>query len=100
MKKILFIGLLCIGCTKPKTEIAQSPFAHIAFHNLTTMEFNYSDGCEANIVTTGSTNYLTCGADTICSFKVDAMGTLSWKATQGHSVSFGGCNMTSLTINQ
>lgn len=101
MKTLLLIGLLCTGCTKPQIEpTEQSPLAYIAFLNHTEMEFNYDDGCEANIVLTGVTKYLTSGTDTICSFKVDAMGVLSFKVRQGHVVTFGGCNMLSLTISQ
>lgn len=103
MKKILFIGLLCTACTKHEikpSEPAENSLVYIGFRNFTSMDFNYWDGCEANIVPTGTTKFLRSGTDTICSFKIDAAGIISWKAYQGHVVTLGGCNIPSLTIHQ
>lgn len=103
MKKILFIWLLCTACAKQKikpVEPVEKAFVYIGFLNYTSMDFNYWHGCEANIVPTGVTKYLRSGTDTICSFKIDAAGVISWKARQGHVVTLGGCNIPSLTIHQ
>jgi hypothetical protein len=100
MKKLLLIGLLAASCQEQEIKPKEKSMTFVSFHNLTPMTFNYSDGCEANIIMTGATKYLTCGSDTICSFKVDAAGIISWKARQGHVVTLGDCTYSSLKIHQ
>lgn len=112
MKKILYILAACaiVACTKeevkpentnqPQNIVSQSAFYAIKFRNFTSMELNYLDGCESNWMFSGTTRFLTSGTDTICSFKIDADGIVSWKARPGHIVTLGGCPTRSLTIHQ
>lgn len=112
MKKVLFMLVACafMSCAKeevkpvngsqPQNMVTQSAFYAIKFRNFTSMELNYHEGCESNWMFSGPTRYLISGTDTICSFKIDEAGIVSWKARQGHVVTLGGCTSRSLTIHQ
>ncbi|HEY8937979.1 MAG TPA: hypothetical protein VIM65_22305 [Cyclobacteriaceae bacterium] len=101
MKNILIIALLCASCSKQKPAPTEKSLFFIGFRNLTTHEINFNDGCEANIVQSGVTKYVyTTSNDTICSFKLDDAGVISWRSYPGHVVTLGGCTVRSLTIHQ